>query len=194
MSVFSIPFDEMEVGINHFCTSECLWLSQREKLWLLVANWMSFFFFLNEIPTIVTWNKDWRINYGYWNSQILENIFFTTHKESLTLQDKQLTGCVAKPNARGAQADHLTREVDAQNGMAVSASFTSTVSAGDPAAGLQVARGQCLLLCSACRWHGVRTVYAAALLLKPPASSQGAESGRQRLTLISSVELGNVSV
>lgn len=84
MCVFSIPFDEMEVGINPLCTSKCLCLSQREKLTFSCKLNELFFFFLNEIPTIVTWNEDQCINYGYSNSRILENIFLTTHRESDT--------------------------------------------------------------------------------------------------------------
>ena len=179
------------VFITSAYQSACGCLKERNWDFQLQTEWA---FFFNEIPTIVTWNKDWRINYGYSNSQILENIFFTTNKESLTLQDKQLTGGMSKPNARGTRADCLIQEVDAQNGIAPSASSISIVSAVCPTAGLRVTHGRCFLLCSACHWHGMRTMYAAVLLLKPPASSQGAENERQRLTLISSVELGNVNV
>ena len=119
---------------------------------------------------------------------------FLYNSQSLTLQHKQLTGCVTKPNARGTQADDLLQEADAQDEIAISASFISIASVVCSAAGLQVTRGHCFLLCSACLWHGVRTTYAAVLLLKPPASSHGAEHERQRLTLIASVELGNVNV
>ena len=125
---------------------------------------------------------------GFWKT------FSLQLTESLTLQHKQLTGCVTKPNARGTQADGLLQEADAQDEIAISASFISIASAVCSAAGLRVTRGHCFLLCSACRWHGVRTAYAAVLLLKPPASRHGAENERQRLTLIASVELGNVNV
>ena len=58
-----------------------------------------------------------------------------TNKESLTLQDKQLTGGMTKPNARGTRADCLIQEVDSQTEIAPSASSISIVSAVCPAAG-----------------------------------------------------------
>lgn len=73
---------------------------------------------------------------GFWKT------FSLQLTESLTPQDKQLTGCVTKPDAWGTQADDL-QEADAQDEMAVPASFISIVSAVCSAAGLRVTRGQC---------------------------------------------------
>lgn len=67
---------------------------------------------------------------GFWKT------FSLQLTESLTLQDKQLIGFVTKPNARGTQADDLLQEADAQDEIAISASFISIVSAVCSAAGL----------------------------------------------------------
>lgn len=192
MSVFSIPLDEMEVGIaNHFCTSECLHVSKRETVTFEGKTEWAFFFFF-EWNTIVTWNKDWRINYGYWNSQILENIFFTTHKESLTLQDKQLTGMrKAKPVARGHKQVILHGVWTHRTDGCFCISLTSTTSWG-PSSGARSPAGGVNVSCFALHAAGTvwEPVHAAALLLKTACFTPGAGNGEAAPTLISSAALG----
>lgn len=106
---------------------------------------------------------------------------FLYNKESLTLQDKQL----GRMRGQAGECKGTSRSSYTGGGHTETGWLFLHRSRAPSVLGTQRRGSEVLVVNVSCfalhRWHGVRTLYAAALLLKPPASRRGAENENSAL-------------
>lgn len=144
---------------------------------------MSFFFFWMKYQTIVTWNKDWRINYGYWTSDFGKHFLYNSQRE-LTLSRPTTDRMRGQAECKGGHKQTIyTRRWTTERDGCFCIVHEHRQCWG-PSGGPESPASVSALPMPPRMWE----LHAASLLLKPPFHARAAAPGRQRWS--SSVEQG----